>query len=764
MAGSKPRRYRWSVGAYLIWVVLAALVPALLIQYSANLDRREEARRTACAQALDLADDLAARQDEIAMSARQMLTALSFLPEVQRRDGRRLTPLLKAFHQQDPRFADLFALDLQGRAFASSNAILSTTAADRKYFQEALRTRRFAIGEFVTGRSTHTPTLHFAMPVLDAQGRVQAVLAAAYDLSQYGGVFNRSSLPHGTSLTLLDHRGTVLFHLQGRGETPGPAPGERIPTTQWNRLERGGQTGTYWEASPRGEKALLAYRKASAAQAASPYLVVLVERPESEVLAAGEAAYRRGSILLAVTGLLALLTAWAVGHRLIATPIRRLAGLSRQFGQGQLDLRPTLRRTPKEVAELAEELGRMGGELARREEERLRVESALQEAQKMESLCRLAGGIAHGFNNLLTVVLGNLNMAQTAAPEASVRRSLDQAEKAVMKASDLARQLMAFSGRGHFVVKLHDLNQVVEKAGHLLQVSVSRGISLRFALGEDVPAIRADAAQVQQMLVNLVVNASEAIGNRPGSVLIRTGADCLDSGTGARLDPSRPLAPGHYAVLEVSDTGCGMSEEILSRIFEPFFSTKPAGHGLGLSALHGIIRAHQGGLQVETARGKGSTFRLLFPADPVGLHPAASEDSKVPPRFQGMALVADDEPMVREFAVAALEAVGFQVVEARDGLEAVAKVHQHPGIRLVLLDIAMPRMDGLEAFGLLREQDPDLPIVLTSGYDQDATALSLMEQGLVQFLPKPYQMKDLHRTVAQALEGAEARVLTGSAP
>ncbi len=383
------------------------------------------------------------------------------------------------------------------------------------------------------------------------------------------------------------------------------------------------------------------------------------------------------------------------------------------------------------------------------------AEEALLQAQKLESLGILAGGIAHDFNNLLTAMLGNVNLAQLQlSPASPAQPYLDSLEKTVLKASELTKQMLAYSGKGSFVVKLNDLNQVVSEMTHLLQVSISKRIALRFNLEPRLPALEADGAQIQQVVMNLVTNASDAIGEADGRIGIRTGFQRLDEADITATFPTQTLKPGPYVFLEVSDTGCGMSPEIQARIFDPFFTTKAAGRGLGLSALLGILRGHQAGLKIYSEPGRGSTFKLFFPASEAALEAGEAPREEPVPLFQGLVLVVDDEPVILETAEAALMHMGFTVLSARDGVEALEVFRAHPGeIRLVLLDLTMPRMDGRETFQALRQLRPDLPVILSSGYNEQESVQGFLGRRLAGFIQKPYPLKALRAVIAAVLSG-----------
>jgi PAS domain S-box-containing protein len=382
--------------------------------------------------------------------------------------------------------------------------------------------------------------------------------------------------------------------------------------------------------------------------------------------------------------------------------------------------------------------------------ERRRAETALRQAQKLESLGVLAGGIAHDFNNLLTAILGNAEVAlDHASGDPVLHHALQRIESTSHRGADLARQLLAYAGKAHFAIQPLDLNAIIQEMGELLSVSISKKVTIRTDLQEGLPPVEADSAQFQQIVMNLVINGSEAIGDRAGQVLIRTRSQTCTEAELLAGFPGQPLNPGPYVRMEVQDDGCGMDAETIARIFDPFFTTKFTGRGLGLSAMLGIVRGHQAGLRVDSQPGQGTTFTLLFPA---------SESSVVLPApaplatslRSGTILVVDDENIIRDLARTALEGVGFRVLEARDGLDALE--HFQPGqeaVDLVLLDMTMPRMGGAEAFRRIRDLVPETRVLLTSGYTQKESLESLTDLPPDGFLQKPFRIREL---VAKVLE------------
>jgi len=387
---------------------------------------------------------------------------------------------------------------------------------------------------------------------------------------------------------------------------------------------------------------------------------------------------------------------------------------------------------------------------------RHQAEAALRQSLKLESLGVLAGGIAHDFNNLLAAILGNLNLAQSKLPEASPARDyLERVERTVIKASDLTRQMLAYSGRGQYVVKPHDLNRVVEEVTHLLQVSIPKKIALHFKLAPNLPLFQSDSAQIQQVVMNLVTNAADAIGDREGSITLSTEYQVLTQTFISTTFPTKHLRPGPCLVLTVEDTGCGMSREIMNRIFDPFFTTKLTGRGLGLSAMLGILRGHHADIKIYSEEGKGTVFKIYFPASVEKAPLDTLVEGELQGIFTGKVLLVDDEAVILEITEAALGAMGFEVVTAVDGQEAVEAIELQPyAFDLIVMDLTMPRMNGKEAFEAIRRIRPDIPVILTSGYSELESVHDLLEQGLAGFIQKPYQLKELARAIRTCLPGS----------
>jgi PAS domain S-box-containing protein len=393
------------------------------------------------------------------------------------------------------------------------------------------------------------------------------------------------------------------------------------------------------------------------------------------------------------------------------------------------------------------------------EQERQSLEAQVQHAQKLESLGVLAGGIAHDFNNILMSVLGNASLAlEDISPASPAREGIVNIETAAKRAADLCRQMLAYSGKGRFMAQPLDLGELVVEMGQILEVSISKKAVLRYELAPNLPAIKADATQIRQVLLNLITNASEAIGDKSGIISIRTGAMACDSRYFQDTYIDDKLDDGMYVYIEVGDTGSGMSAETKSKIFEPFFSTKFTGRGLGLAAVLGIIRGHKGALKVYSELDKGTSFKVLFPASEELASTMNLESSdEICIDSSGAILLVDDEETVRALGKNILTRLGFDVILAEDGKMGVEMYTKHRDeIRCVILDLTMPHMGGEEAFRKIRGIDPEALIILSSGYNAQEVTQRFAGKGLSGFLQKPYLPSDLARTLNTILKHSPA--------
>jgi PAS domain S-box-containing protein len=396
-------------------------------------------------------------------------------------------------------------------------------------------------------------------------------------------------------------------------------------------------------------------------------------------------------------------------------------------------------------------------ERKRAEEESERLWAQVRHAQKLESLGVLAGGIAHDFNNILLAILANADLALLDLPEDSPARiSLAEIEKATHRAAALTQQMLAYSGQGRFEIKPLDLTEVAGEMAHLLGASISKKTVLHMDLGRGLPAVRADGAQIQQIVMNLVLNASEALDPETGGdVELLSGVEiCTSEYLEQSRLPEKP-PPGRYVFIEVEDHGCGMDQETQERLFDPFFTTKFTGRGLGMSAVLGITRGHRGAIVVQSAPGKGTTIRVLFPALDEATavpHDRPVETRTGAPRGSGTVLLVDDERAVRSVTQQMLKRFGFDVLVASDGFEALDIFRLRGSqIACVLLDLSMPGMDGEQTLRALRRIDANCRVILASGYAGTVIEERFAGCSVSAFIQKPYNLKTLSETLHQVL-------------
>ncbi len=388
------------------------------------------------------------------------------------------------------------------------------------------------------------------------------------------------------------------------------------------------------------------------------------------------------------------------------------------------------------------------------EEQRINLDRQLQQTQKLESLGVLAGGIAHDFNNILMVITGNADLALMDIPEQSPAGSkIENIKKASFRAADLCKQMLAYSGKGRFLVVPINLSDLINDMKNMLEISVSKKVSLRYYLSKDLPSINADVAQIQQIILNLVINSSEALDEKKGNIVISTSEIEYDS-----QDDSATLSYGEIkdvscVCLDITDDGCGMDKETVDKIFDPFYTTKFTGRGLGLAAVQGIVRGHNGAIKIFSELDKGTTFKIFFPAigkTAVDFRPIAEDN----PGWtgSGIVLIADDEESVCNICKQMLEKWGFEVLIASNGKEALNVFREHSDIiSLVLLDVTMPEMNGDEVLREIRLINPDIPVIMSSGYDEQEVVSRFEDNNLSGFVQKPYQSDMLRNAIRKAM-------------
>lgn len=390
-------------------------------------------------------------------------------------------------------------------------------------------------------------------------------------------------------------------------------------------------------------------------------------------------------------------------------------------------------------------------ERLRAEHQKLELERQLQHADKLKSLGVLAGGIAHEYNNLLAAIIGNLDLAlMDLEAKAPIRTNLQEAAVAALRAGNLTQQMLAYSGRGRFVISELDLSGLIGGMEELLKASISKKASLKLNLASDLPLIAGDDPQLQQVVMNLVTNASEALGEKPGLITLTTRWRECDTKFLAKSLISDRLNPGTYVELEVRDSGCGMDEATRAKLFDPFFSTKFTGRGLGMSVVLGVVRGHKGAILISSQPQRGTAISVLLPATanqqvrtPAPQRPPTNPPA-TPMPLHGTVLVVEDEASLRLLMERILKRLGLRVLTAEDGAEAIAIYQQRAAeISFVIIDFTMPKLDGIKTLAELRKISPAIKAVLTSGYDVESFSQNYAKDGFAAFIRKPFQVETL---------------------
>jgi signal transduction histidine kinase/CheY-like chemotaxis protein len=392
--------------------------------------------------------------------------------------------------------------------------------------------------------------------------------------------------------------------------------------------------------------------------------------------------------------------------------------------------------------------------------ERRKLEEAVRQTQKLESVGVLAAGVAHDFNNVLTAILGNVSLVRRRLADVAADQQLDgllaSAERATNRAADLVKQLLNYAGKGRREIRPVDICQVIKDALAIVQASVPRKIHIVRDVPEQCPLVEGDVGQIQQLVLNLVLNGAEAIGEQEGEVSVRVRVRDVPQSELAQMYVGFSLPRRPYTELQVRDTGVGIDEGTLERIFDPFYTTKFMGRGLGLAAALGIVRSHGGGIAVESAPGKGTTFTVLLPAEqdtadtPLTVADSITESAK----GEGLVLVVDDEVAIRSLIQHSLEELGYTVLSAEHGAQAL-ELFDRVGkdIQLVLLDLVMPVLDGAETAVALHTRKPDIPILVMSGIADEDALRRFGQVRIAGFVPKPFAPDQLAQAVAMARRG-----------
>jgi len=386
------------------------------------------------------------------------------------------------------------------------------------------------------------------------------------------------------------------------------------------------------------------------------------------------------------------------------------------------------------------------------EEERLQLQQQFYHTQRLESLGVLAGGIAHDFNNILMVILGHCYVASDESDlNINVKNRILQIETASHRAADLCRQMLTYAGKSPLLQSSVNIGLLVEDVVKMLRSAAMKNIEIKLVGKHDLPDLKGDSGQIQQIVMNLIINAAEAIGDKTGTIQVELSEAAIEADLAEKDTFGACMRAGRYVCLKVSDNGCGMNEETQKRIFEPFYTTKVTGRGLGMSAIRGIVTSHDGILKLVSTPGLGTSFKVYFPLQ-VASHAAAvvtQPDTLIfPEKSSGFILLVDDDDTLRNLGVILLELLGFSVITAQHGREALEVYRERSSeIDAIVLDQMMPVMGGIEAYHELRKGAPTLPIIISSGYEFESVAEAIGADGYTGFIHKPYKLDQLRNVM-----------------
>ena len=836
--------HRRSIRSKLLIISMISALPVVLVFLYFLKVEYDESYNEAKQDVLVAVQSIALEHNAQVEGIRNLLITLSQFPEVQSMNPVACMRILNHILEQSPSSLNIGVADPEGNVIATGvkqSLPIRYKINDRKYFQDAIRTKKFSSGEYTISRAIGKPTLHFALPILDSSGNPQVILYAALDLTRFKKHFAAQKFPPNSSFSIIDHKGILLYRY--------PAPssfefGTPDAANLWKHLTGDQDKGVYVGIGRDDVKRVFGFERLRLYPGEVPYLYIRASVPESLVISK---TYELVGFILFIS-VSSLLASYLFSRQLarlsFIAPIEKLSATVKEIEAGNLSAKSGLTYLNDEIGRLANSFDRMTATLAEKEnsrklaedslherniqleleiterqkieadlhenalqleaeiaerqkanealqnktieleeeveereaaqqsleeqttvleeeiaertrieEEHVRLEEQLRQSQKMEAIGLLAGGVAHDFNNILSVIMGYGDLLVHALPEGKDHNNATQILRASERAADLTKGLLAFSRKQTFNLERTDVSQLVAGNVKFLQRVIGEDIELVTAYPSSTMEILVDRSQIQQVLMNLATNSRDAMP-QGGQLTLRISSVLLDrecvSATGCEK-------PGYYVNIEVNDDGTGMSEETVERIFEPFFTTKEKdkGTGLGLSMIHGIIAQHNGFIRCNSTLGKGTTFSIYLPLCDkceFPVIPIASNDS-APLGGSETILLAEDDAMLMEITTQHLEDNGYRVLQARDGVEAVEVFSQHvEEIDLVLLDAIMPKMTGKKAWDNIKSIRPDVRACFISGYTADITSGKIAIDYSLPFISKPVMPEVLLKKVRAILD------------
>lgn len=747
-----------SIRSLLLLITCVVALPSIAIIIYSGIQFRNDKIDDALAESFRLTERIVSEQQSLVVGAEQLMAALAILPEVRNRETAKVEPILRELKKLNCMYSNIFIADHEGTVWATAVPVKPPfVVADRRYFKNALESGQLSSGEYIVSRANTRQIISLSYPIKDHDGKAVGVISIGILLDEYSKLLERMELPTGTSFLLIDHRGIVLF----RAINPEPYVGKPYPTVNFSNMQAGPDTMTTVRNGIAGDKRIITYRKLRLPGEKTPYMYVSSGIPYDAVTRVANRALLLNIASFMSLLLLTFMVALLIGKRAVADRIRLLEKASQQVAAGDLQIRVASLVRGGELGNLGQMFDTMTEKLTSREAERLKaererlnLERQLQHAQKLESLGVLAGGIAHDFNNILAVIIGHCGLA-VCHPEKAADH-IQPIQTAAERAAGLCRQMLAYAGKAPAVVTRIDMKMLVAEMIRMLKATIPQNAVITPEYRADIPFIEADDSQIRQVVMNLIINAAEAIGEAHGEIRVSLTNSEIREGDSDKDHLGNIIPPEIYLCLEVTDNGCGMDDETMFRIFEPFYTTKFTGRGLGMSATLGIITAHNGALQLLSLQGQGTTFKVYLPVhkDVPAISVAEQEGSAAQWQGSGTILLVEDEEQIKPIAVTFLEMLGFTVIEAANGREALALYQKNAAaITMVVTDMGMPVMDGYELVRELKNLNPTLPIIISSGFGDAEVASRIASTDIAGIISKPYnfdQLRELMKSVADA--------------
>jgi len=771
-----------SIVARLVLLVALATSPILVAQLFTHLELWRERKAADDAEAMRYSRLVAADAERLIEGMRGILIAVSETPFVQRLDVQQCSSYLAGLAAHYPQLLNITLINAAGQPVCANSPIApNATAIDRFYFQEAMRTDEFVIGEYIVGRSIPKPQLPVALPLRDDAGS-RFVLSIGINLQWLQQSLGSLSLPPDTRVWIADKVGRVIAAPSVPDLVGHPLPAELQPVLGKNE-------GLFERDSSGGTPRLIAFQPLTADPVG---LIVAVDLSRHELYSTLTRITRRDfGILLAAVIVAAVITAFGARFVLVH-PLRMLTVAARQWSQGNFKARTSPRdRTSeigqlgvafdqmadtvernrlalqsanesleKRVAERTAELLAASKQLESEMAERQVAEASLRQAQKMEAIGQLTGGIAHDFNNLLTAIGGSIEFLIKALPAPNQRtmRYATLARESVKRASSMTHRLLAFARQQPLEMQVVDLNRLIAGMSDLLRRSLGETVAVETVLAGGLWLTRSDPAQLENALLNLAINARDAMP-QGGRLTIETANAFLDV---AYAKAHAGVEPGQYVMLAVSDTGTGMSPEVIARAFDPFFTTKAAGKGtgLGLSMIYGFAKQSSGHVKIYSELGQGTTIKLYLPRLFATTGPAP-QPSAAPPislyaRNSMTVLVVEDDEAVLETSAGFLNELGYAVLTARDAVTALDLLRKHAEIGVLFTDVVLGGdLNGRELAEQACHERPTLRVLFTTGY----TANAIIHGGIldpgVHLVPKPFTAAMLGAALHDLIDSPE---------